>query len=103
MRLIGILVAAALACTLAGCAAPQQQQPDHSSLKVNDAGVSSGTGSQSGEGAEGDVSSAGEVKPTATELRAKLDITEDYRPDFNHGKKRSQLSEVHRAARHRSG
>lgn len=87
MRLIGILVAAALACTLAGCAAPQPQQPDHSSLKVNDAGVSSGTGSQSGEGAEGDVSSAGEVKPTATELRAKLDITEDYRPDFNHGKK----------------
>ena len=86
MRLIGILAAAALACTLAGCAAPQQQ-PDHSQLKVNDAGVSSGTGSQSGEGAEGDAPSAGEVKPTASELRAKLDITEDYRPDFNHGEK----------------
>lgn len=86
MRLIGILAAAALACTLAGCAAPQQQ-PDHSQLKVNDAGVSSGTGSQSGEGAEEGVSSAEEAKPTASELRAKLDITEDYRPDFNHGKK----------------
>lgn len=70
MRLIGILAAAALACTLAGCAAPQQQ-PDHSQLKVNDAGVSS----------------AEEAKPTASELRAKLDITEDYRPDFNHGEK----------------
>lgn len=102
MRLIGILAAAALACTLAGCAAPQQQ-PDHSQLKVNDTGVSSDGGAQSGEGAEGGVSSAEEAKPTASELRAKLDITEDYRPDFNHGKKRSQLSEVHRAARHRSG
>lgn len=86
MRLIGILAAAALACTLAGCAAPQQQ-PDHSQLKVNDAGVSSGTGSQSGEGTEGDVPSAEEAKPTASELRAKLDITEDYRSDFNHGEK----------------
>lgn len=86
MRLIGILAAAALACTLAGCAAPQQQ-PDHFQLKVNDAGVSSDGGAQSGEGAEGDVSSAEEAKPTASELRAKLDITEDYRPDFNHGKK----------------
>ena len=78
MRLIGILAAAALACTLAGCAAPQQQ-PDHSQLKVNDAGVSSDGGAQSGEGAEGGVSSAEEAKPTASELRAKLDITEDYR------------------------
>ena len=52
MRLIGILAVAALACTLAGCAAPQQQ-PDHSQLKVNDAGVSSDGGAQSGEGAEG--------------------------------------------------
>lgn len=86
MRLIGILAAAALACTLAGCAAPQQQ-PDHSQLKVNDAGVSSDGGAQSGEGAEGGVSSAEEAKPTASELRAKLDITEDYRSDFNHGKK----------------
>lgn len=86
MRLIGILAAAALACTLAGCAAPQQQ-PDHSQLKVNDTGVSSDGGAQSGEGAEGGVSSAEEAKPTASELRAKLDITEDYRSDFNHGKK----------------
>lgn len=86
MRLIGILAAAALACTLAGCAAPQQQ-PDHSQLKVNDAGVSSDGGAQSGEGAEGGVSSAEEAKPTASELRAKLDITEDYRSDFNHGEK----------------
>ena len=84
MRLIGILAAAALACTLAGCAAPQQQ-PDHSQLKVNDAGVSSDGGAQSGEGAEGGVSSAEEAKPTASELRAKLDITEVYRSDFNHG------------------
>ena len=76
MRLIGILAAAALACTLAGCAAPQQQQPDHSQLKVNDAGVSSDGGAQ-GEGAEEGVSSAEEAKPTASELRAKLDITED--------------------------
>ena len=85
MRLIGILAAAALACTLAGCAAPQQQ-PDHSQLKVNDAGVSSDGGAQ-GEGAEEGVSSAGEAKPTARELRAKLDITEDCRSDFNHGDK----------------
>ena len=84
MRLFGILAAAALACTLAGCAAPQQQQLDHSQLKVNDAGVSSDEGSQGGEEA---TVSAGEAKPTAGELRAKLDITEDYRPDFNHGEK----------------
>lgn len=84
MRLIGILAAAALACTLAGCAAPQQQQPDHSQLKVNDAGVSSDGGSQGGEEA---TVSAGEAKLTASELRAKLDITEDYRSDFNHGEK----------------
>ena len=86
MRLIGILAAAALACTLAGCVAPQQQQPDHSQLKVNDAGVSSDGGAQ-GDGAEEGVSSAEEAKPTASELRAKLDITEDYRSDFNHGEK----------------
>lgn len=86
MRLIGILAAAALACTLAGCAAPQQQ-PDHSQLKVNDTGVSSDSGAQGGEGAEEGVSSAEEAKPTASELRAKLDITEDYRSDFNHGEK----------------
>ena len=84
MRLFGILAAAALACTLAGCAAPQQQQPDHSQLKVNDAGVSSDEGSQGGEEA---TASAEEAKPTASELRAKLDITEDYRSDFNHGEK----------------
>lgn len=84
MRLFGILAAAALACTLAGCAAPQQQQPDHSQLKVNDAGVSSDEGPQGGEEA---TVSAGEAKPTASELRAKLDITEDYRSDFNHGEK----------------
>ena len=84
MRLIGILAAAALACTLAGCAAPQQQQPDHSQLKVNDAGVSSDGGSQGGEEV---TVSAEEAKPTASELRAKLDITEDYRSDFNHGEK----------------
>ena len=69
MRLFGILAAAALACTLAGCAAPQQQQPDHSQLKVNDAGVSSDEGSQGGEEA---TVSAEEAKPTASELRAKL-------------------------------
>lgn len=86
MRLIGILAAAALVCTLAGCAAPQQQQPDHSQLKVNDAGVSSDDGAQ-GDGAEEGASSAEEAKPTASELRAKLDITEDYRSDFNHGEK----------------
>ena len=84
MRLFGILAAAALACTLAGCAAPQQQQPDHSQLKVNDAGVSSDEGSQGGEEA---TASAEEAKPTASELRAKLDITEDYRSDFDHGEK----------------
>ena len=84
MRLIGILAATALACTLAGCAAPQQQQPDHSQLKVNDAGVSSDEGSQGGEEA---TASAEESKPTASELRAKLDITEDYRSDFDHGEK----------------
>ena len=84
MRLFGILAATALACTLAGCAAPQQQQPDHSQLKVNDAGVSSDEGSQGGEEA---TASAEEAKPTASELRAKLDITEDYRSDFNHGEK----------------
>ena len=84
MRLFGILAAAALACTLAGCAAPQQQQPDHFQLKVNDAGVSSDEGSQGGEEA---TASAEEAKPTASELRAKLDITEDYRSDFDHGEK----------------
>lgn len=84
MRLIGILAATALVCTLAGCAAPQQQQPDHSQLKVNDAGVSSDEGSQGGEEA---TASAEEAKPTASELRAKLDITEDYRSDFDHGEK----------------
>ena len=84
MRLFGILAAAALACTLAGCAAPQQQQPDHSQLKVNDAGVSSDEGSRGGEEA---TVSAEEAKPTASELRAKLDITEDYRSDFDHGEK----------------
>lgn len=84
MRLFGILAAAALACTLAGCAAPQQQQPDHSQLKVNDAGVSSDEGSRGGEEA---TVSAEEAKPTASELRAKLDITEDYRSDFDHGGK----------------
>lgn len=84
MRLFGILAAAALACTLAGCAAPHQQQPDHSQLKVNDAGVSSDEGPQGGE--ETTVS-AEEAKPTASELRAKLDITEDYRSDFDHGEK----------------
>lgn len=84
MRLFGILAATALACTLAGCAAPQQQQPDHSQLKVNDAGVSSDEGSQGGEEA---TASAEEGKPTASELRAKLDITEDYRSDFDHGEK----------------
>lgn len=56
-------------------------------LSAQDAGVSSDGGAQSGEGAEGGVSSAEEAKPTASELRAKLDITEDYRPDFNHGEK----------------
>lgn len=84
MRLFGILAATALACTLAGCAAPQQQQPDHSQLKVNDAGVSSDEGSQGGEEA---TASAEEAKPTASELRAKLDIMEDYRSDFDHGEK----------------
>lgn len=84
MRLFGILAAAALACTLAGCAAPQQQQPDHSQLKVNDAGVSSDKGPQGGEEATVSVE---EAKPTASELRAKLDITEDYRSDFDHGEK----------------
>lgn len=84
MRLFGILAATALACTLAGCAAPQQQQPDHSQLKVNDAGVSSDEGSQGGEEA---TASAEEAKPTVSELRAKLDITEDYRSDFDHGEK----------------
>ena len=87
-KIVGIAAAAACAFSFAGCAAPQQQEPDHSQLQVNDAGVSS-SDSESADG-RGDSSASGSAEaavPTADELRAKLNISEDYRADFNHGEK----------------
>lgn len=92
-KIASAILAAACAFALVGCSAPQRQEtPDHSQLEVNDAGVgpadesSVSEGEQDGDGASvagDDVAAA----PSPEELRAKLNITEDYRADFNHGEK----------------
>ena len=81
LHVLALAAVAMASLSLLGCAAPQQQEePDHSQLQVSDAGVSSDD--ESGK-TQGDASSA----PSAEDLRAKLNISEDYRSDFNHGEK----------------
>lgn len=80
------LAAVAAACALMvfglyGCNAPQPSlEAEQEQLEVNDAGVSA-----SGQDEEG--ASADAAKPDPEALRAALNITEDYRADFNHGVK----------------
>ena len=87
-KIVGMAAVAACAFSLAGCAAPQQQEPDHSQLQVNDAGVtSSDSESSDNQGNDSASDSTETPAPTADELRVKLNISEDYRADFNHGEK----------------
>lgn len=91
-KITGAILVAACTFALAGCAAPQQEAPDHTQLQVNDAGVgpadesSVSEGEQGGSGSES-ADEAAASAPSASELRAKLNIAEDYRADFNHGEK----------------
>ena len=87
-KIVGMAAVAACAFSLTGCAAPQQQEPDHSQLQVNDAGVtSSDSESSDNQGNDSASDSTETPAPTADELRVKLNISEDYRADFNHGEK----------------
>lgn len=85
-------VAAVCVFSLVGCAAPQQEEPDHSQLEVNDTDASSAgesAASGEGQGAEGESAEAQSSAEASDpdKLRAELNISEDYRADFNHGEK----------------
>lgn len=82
-----VTIAVAVACALAlfgmcGCAASQPQQDlGQEQVQVNDTGVPlEGAGSS-------DAASPEPAKPDPAALRAQLNITEDYRADFDHGEK----------------
>lgn len=88
IKAVSAFACAALLCAtllaLTGCSAQQdseEQQPQNQQqFEVNDKGV---TSDSDGESAEPQQPQG----PTADELRAKLNITEDYRQSFQHGDK----------------
>ena len=76
---VALISAFALIFLLAGCSQPETAEQQNDALQVSDTSVVSSGASQESEGQA--------AKPTAEELRAKLDLSEDYRSSFNHGTK----------------
>ncbi len=79
---VALAAALALAFLLAGCSQPETADQQDDSLQVSDTSVESADAAQESEEQA--------AKPTAEELRAKLDISEDYRASFEHGVKTAE-------------
>ncbi len=79
---VAFISAFALVFLLAGCSQPESIEQQDDALQVSDTSVDSSGAAQEPERQV--------AKPSAEELRAKLDISEDYRSSFNHGIKTAE-------------
>lgn len=91
------LLSAALLAALPGCSSGQDAQQkanegNEETLVVNDANMSEGEGDQGEDAATSAEETAEEPSaPSAEQLRAELNITEMYYPEFSHGSKPAEF------------
>ncbi len=91
-RAVAVVAGLALALSLAGCSQPEREERQDDSLQVSDVASDSADSSSTQEAASTAEQTPAEepAKPTADDLRAKLDISEDYRTSFKHGVKTAE-------------